>query len=258
MQDRYKATWSDHQSNTWELIGSDWYAGIMAGGIEGLMGEVTDTVMTSPMVPGQVVDHQQINPMTGTLRLGVRTHNGVSAEETWAKFRQGFHHRFPGTLILETPGGPLTARLRRNGVIPAPEEDPSSAGNSLRVEVPVISDDGCWWTEWEQGSEIVTVTNDGDIPIGVEIRWQGSGGVVTMPSGAEFTLPGVPGPRVLNLSPSGAIAVTHVNGVLDREFWKILQRVAYPEGVAIGDTQQFRLPLGATLRWRKGVLDPWQ
>lgn len=259
MADRYELTWISPSGQEWELTSLDWVAGIRAGGIEGLVGEPTDVAVSTPGEAGQVLDSQEYPAMRGTLRFAVRGDGEKSADDVWAELRQSFRHKQYGTLILRGSAyGNLSAATRRGGVIPPPLVDPASEEVILDVDVPVISDEGCWWTDTLTGTGTVTVSNSGDVPVYVKIRWSGSGGVVTLPSGATFTLPATPIPRILHLSSAQSLVVLTDSGVVDPILWKQVRGVALPELVPAEESRTFQLPSGATLEWQLGVMDPWQ
>lgn len=258
MADRYALTWISPDYRSWDITSLDWVAGIRAGGISGLIGEADDVAITAPGVSGQVLDSQQIPPMRGTIRFAVRGDGMASADDTWARLRQTFHHSRYGTMVLsETSFGPLSAKLRRSGAIPPPAVDPASEDVILDVDVPVISDEGCWWTQPISDTGFVTVTNSGDVLVWPEIVWEGDGGQVTMPSGATFTLPSANSLRRLFLDPFESNAVLDADGNIDTEMWTAVRGLP-AEGVPPGKSRDYALPEGAHLEWALGVLDPWQ
>lgn len=259
MADRYELHWIDHTGVQWDITSVGWSAGIRAGGIEGLVGQATDVAVTTPGWHGQVVPSQQIEPLTGTLRFAVRADGHRSADDVAAGLRQSFHHRVPGMLVLQIAGvGTYSTGLRLNGFIPPPTQDPSEDEIILGIDVPVVGDEGCWWADALTGTGMVTVTNPGDVPVRAQIRWQGQGGEVTLPSGATFTLPSATQRRTLLLSAAESMAVLTDSGNLDDSLWKQLRGVALPEIVPPGEARTFALPTGATLQWQEGVLNPWR
>lgn len=259
MADRYELTWIDHTGQEWALTTFDWVAGIRAGGIQELVGEPEDVAISAPGWAGQVLDSQQFPAMRGTLRFAVRGDGNRSADDVWAGLRQSFHHKLYGTLILRVPKmGRLSAKARRAGSIPPPSVDPTSEEVILGVDVPVVSDDGCWWLPAVTGTGVVTVTNNGDVPVWVKIRWQGDGGKVTVPSGASFDLPPAAKPRVLYLSAADSLVVLDEGGNVDQDLWKQVRGVALPEMVPAGEARLFTVPDGAEIEYRVGVFDPWR
>lgn len=258
MADRYGLTWVSPDYHSWNITSLDWVAGIRAGGISGLVGEADDVALSAPGVPGQVLDSQQIPPMRGTLRFAVRGDHSESTDDVWARLRKTFHHSRPGTLVLSnTTFGTLSTKLRRNGAIPPPAVDPSSEDVILDVDVPVISDEGCWWTQPITDEGFVNVTNTGDVLAWPEILWEGVGGEVTMPSGATFTLPTADGARRLLLDTFESNVVLDADGNVDDDLWAAVRGLP-AEGVPPGKSRDYILPEGARLEWSLGVLDPWQ
>lgn len=259
MADRYELQWVDHTGVQWDITSIGWSAGIRAGGIEGLVGQATDVSVTTPGWAGQVVPSQQIEPLAGSLRFAVRADGHRSADDVAAELRQSFHHLAPGLLVLRVQGvGTFSTSLRLRGFIPPPTRDPSEEEIILGIDVPVVGDDGCWWADALTGTETVTVTNGGDVPVRAQIMWQGPGGEVILPSGARFTLPPTIEHRTLLLSAAESMAVLTTTGDLDHTLWKQLRGKALPEGVPPRKTRTFTLPTGATLQWQEGVLNPWR
>lgn len=259
MADRYQLEWVDHTGEVWSISALGWVAGIRADGIEGLVGSPTDVAVTAPGEPGQVVESQQIPPLSGALRFAVRGDGARSAADVAAALRVGFSHRKVGEVRIRGGVlGPLSARVRRAGEVPPPSVDPGSEEVILGLDVPVAADDGCWWTEPVTSTNIATVTNSGDVPVWVEIEWVGPGGRVVLPSGASFVLPAVSEARVLSLSRAESMIVTNADGVVDHALWRQLRGEVLPETVPVDQSRTFQLPEGASLTYRMGVLDPWR
>ncbi|WP_313546404.1 hypothetical protein [Corynebacterium sp.] len=148
-----------------------------------------------------------------------------------------------------------TARLIEP--LPSPDVVPENA-DTMEIDNAFAVPDGAWWEEPSRsGTGTVDVSNAGEVPARIRIRWSGAGGVVTLPSNAVFTLPAVSGERILHLSDDESNAVELPTGELDHATWLALSESVMPEAVPPGTTARFRLPAGASLEWDIGFLHPW-
>jgi len=227
-------------------------------GVDGLVGQVTDTALTAVGVPGQVVDAQQVGPMTGKLSVDLHPTPTSSLSEVVSGWRRAWSHRDAGVLEVSSPTlGPLSARVRLAESMPALPADPSGLLSLEEQEVSVVCDEGVWFSSWQSGTGTVQVVNSGDARVWPRIEWTGSGRV-TMPSGAPAVLPETTAVRILDLDPAESLVVTSTSGVPDYERWRALASAVLPEGVPPGARRTYTLPAGATLRWRLAYLDPWR
>ncbi|WP_306592881.1 hypothetical protein [Corynebacterium striatum] len=254
--DRYEIRYVSPDGCAWELTGREWVAGIKSGGIDGLVGDGDDVVVTRVGDVGQTLDYFQPKPMTGSLMLYLRGGEGKTVGEVWGELRQGFSRTRHGVLSVETQSQVLRALVRLSGPIPAPKDDPSSESVMKDVQIPLVADTCGWWTDLQYASNDVTVTNWGDLTVWPQIAWDGPGGEVILPSGAKFTLPAVSGKRTLSLDHGQAGLITDEHGAVDYALRKSMRGVL-PEGVPAGETRQYKVPSGARLEWRIGVLSPW-
>ena len=223
---------------------------IVLDSLTGLVGEFQDSPLQVVGSPGARVDFRDrvVSPMTGSFTLA------VLSEEQWLTVRRSFSSREYGQLVLDTGERTFSAPVRLAASLPAPGGAPKHGST---VEVSLVSDGefgGVWSREYSSPDNLVTVTNLGDVPIWPEVVWEGSGGNVILPSGASFTLPGVTGSHVLPLARSKSGRVIGPNG-FDRELSRQIDAVG--EQVPVGEQRQYRIPNGAELHWREGVLDPW-
>lgn len=123
----------------------------------------------------------------------------------------------------------------------APPDFTPGCSSVARLQVPVFIPDGVAWSVWAGGTGRVVVTNSGDVVCFPLLVWSGSPGRVVGPSGAGFVLPAAGQPRrEVSLDPLRL----NVPGVL-------------PEGVPPGKEGVWVLPAGVSLKWRRGVLDPF-
>lgn len=223
---------------------------IVLDSLQGLVGEFSDTQIQTVGVPGARVDFRDrvVAPMTGGFDLVV---TGV---EQWLSVRKAFSTSKYGTLMLTVGAKTWSAKVRLSASLPSPGGRPHE-GSIIHVQL--VSDGehgGLWFSTGESDARTVRVTNRGDVPVWPEIEWSGAGGVVTLPSGAQFELPSVSRAHVLPLARHRSGKVTSSRGY-ERAVTKKVNAVS--ESVPVGATRQFVLPEGAKLRWREGVLDPW-
>lgn len=254
---RYKIRYYSPEGHEWVLMGDEWLAGIKSGGIDGLVGDGDDVTIARVGDVGQSLDSFQPKPMTGTLTVLVRGDDAADVDAVWAEFRSGFSRTRQGTLVVESPSQVLSAGVRLSGPISNPDEDPTSGGIVRDVQVPLVADQCGWWTNWLSETGTVTVTNWGDLTVWPKIRWNGSPGTVTLPSGAKLSLPRAAGERVVSLSMAQAGFVTDKEGMPDFKLREQM-RGAYPEGIPAGEKRTYQVPQGAALEWQIGVLDPWR
>lgn len=259
--DRYVISYRGWDGSEWSMTTSEWVAGLQAGGISGLAGNLVDSTADAVDGLGQFVDGQAFGPMTGSLRVAVRSDGDRGVDEVWARFRRAFSPRRDraGVLRVSSPWlGTLSARVRLESQISNPEVAPAPGlGHIINVEVPLICDDGRWLTTPVRDTGTVKIINDGDGMIHPYLRWWGDGGRMVLPSGASFNLPAVSKPVAFWLSRRESLYVVDDDGNPDKATWKWVR--GFPvEAVPEGTERTYRLPANAELFWSKGVLDPWQ
>ena len=257
---RWQVTYFSPAGRAWELSSHEWVAGLRAGGISGLVSAPTVSTFTSLGAPGQLVEAHQIPAASGSLDVFVRSDGVRSATEVWAQLRGEFRARPPlGKLVMMSPSGPATAMVRLSGPLPPPETDDAFA-EVKPLKIPLSIDEGVWWLEPRQvaGARVVDVVNRGDVVVWPELRWQGAGGRVELPSGASVVLPSAATQWRVSLDPLRARSVVDARGVVNVELSNQLRRGLLPEGVQPDRVGRFRLPAGVTLRWCEGVLNPWR
>lgn len=262
MPDRYAVKMLDWRGHEWDFTG-DWAAGIISGGIDGLVGSFVDTAAQPLGFPGQVVLSQHAEPMAGSLTFHCREDGRRQAAQVQADLRAAFSGVAGrrNELVVSSPVGDAHAFVRLNGVVPPPVEDPSWGEVVLNMQVPVICDEGVWWVPAPAAEGDAVVSNFGDVPVWVRIRWSGGGGRVVLPSGASFTLPAVGEERVLYLSRKESLVVRKPDGGIDFDLWAAVRanmRGVSPERVPVDSERRFRLPAGAQIEYEVGVMDPWQ
>lgn len=253
--DRYEIRYVSPDGCAWELTGREWVAGIKSGGIDGLVGDGDDVVVTRVGDVGQTLDYFQPKPMTGSLMLYLRGGEGKTVGEVWGELRQGFSRTRHGVLSVETQSQVLRALVRLSGPIPAPKDDPSSESVMKDVQIPLVADTCGWWTDLQYASNDVTVTNWGDLTVWPQIAWDGPGGEVILPSGATFTLPAVDELHRLPLARSNSGRIFNAADEYDRDMSRKVGAVG--EMVPRGKERVYTIPDGARLEWEIGVFDPF-
>lgn len=229
------------------------------------VGSMQETATTAVGYPGQLVSSQdsQFTPIVGTLQCTVAAEycGGRPVDEVWRDFREDWASTSPenpGWLVLGRGDGPGELQLpaRLNGALPGVGINPSEL-EEIPVPVPVVGDKGQWVLP-HNGTGIVTVTNSGKGFIYPLIRWEKTGGTVTLPSRASFVLPPVTQPRTLNLDYARSFEVLNDAGILDNTLWRTIRGQVIGEGIPAGESRTYHLPPGATLIWSLAFLDPWR
>lgn len=256
---KWDVSYTAYTGDTVELTTPTSPVFITNGGIEGLVGTITESPRTTINTPGHTVTphDQTIMPMTGTLTLRVKG-NPHEAEHHYTRFTNLWHHNptKAGTLHLTTPHGNYhtTARLAPGEAIAPPAIRPGRS-SAPTIEVPIICDRGGWLLT-RSGTGTVAVANPGDTHLWVRVRWQGTGGRFALPSGFSVHLPPTSSPRTFLLSPAESCAVVDDAGVLDDALSSQLWATP-PEGVPPGTTRTFTAPAGARVSWDVLTLNPW-
>lgn len=222
------------------------------GGVSGLVASPSRAGLSSVLFPGQVVGDTVVGPMTGSLTVGLCG----DVAGWWARLLDVWSVHDAGTLELATSVGRFWCRARLSAPLSAPASDMSRSRLVDGVQIPVIVDEGVWWSGPESGTGTVTVTNHGDTMTYPSIGWVGAGGPVTLPSGTSFVLPATSDDRRLRLSDAESLAVVDDDGNLDRTLWPIAGAVA--EGIPRGGTRTYLLPPGATLYAPIAHFNPWR
>lgn len=255
---RYAVAMRDFKNTRWDFTG-EWAAGIKSGGVDGLVGSTADVTAAPLSGVGQVVLSQRVQPIQGAVTFHCRASGDRDAGQVAADLRAAFSPIIgrENTLVVASPLGEAQTQVRLSGPIPDPVEDPSWDEMVLNLTVPLVADEGLWWLAEQSRTGNVTVTNRGDVPAWLKIRWNGAGGSVTLPSGARFALPSTTAPRTLFLTRKHSLVVRDDRGNVDEALWKKL-RSALPEMVMPDKTGRFVLPEGATGLWHEGVLNPWR
>lgn len=240
-----------------DLSASDWETGLRYGGLSGLKAKADITTIQALGQPGQVVESVRFPAMEGTLTVAL-SGKGSPVDRVYRRLCAAFSHTLPGTLRIHTPcHGMVSVQVRLAGFITPPKADLLGEETVDAVEIPLICDQGVWWTQQVTGVGAVDVINDGEIAVAIRIRWKGDGGKVTLPSGMVFDLPPVGDWRTLILDPEESCVVLDDNGQPDYGLWPSKISVV-PELVPPNQTRTFILPTGASAIWRIALTDPWK
>ena len=221
---------------------------IEQGTLTGFVGVFEDTDVQVPGVPGAFVDGRDrvVQPLTGSFAVVVH-----SLDE-WQKVRRGFSTSRVGELVLTHGTREYRLPVRLAEVPQSPGDVPRSGS---RVEVQLRGDGGVWLETRSATTASVTLRNDGDVPVSPTVVWSGAGGVVTLPSGARFTLPAVTGEHRLSLAPENSGRVLTPAGKHNPALSD--QVGAVGERVPVRASRRFAVPEGARLEWELGRFDPW-
>lgn len=234
---------------------------LIEGGLDGLVGSSGDSVTTSTLLTGQRFHGVHTEPMTGSLTCQIAPLSGDKVSDVMRRFRGAWSRHVPGTLIIEDDDlGIFRANVRLSESIAAPFKQPDD-NSSIECVIPLIADEGVWLFRHDSKTDkdgVVKVKNWGDTQLTVRISWKGSGGQVTLPSGATFTLPETSEERILWLDNNKSLMVTDVDEKIDRELWKTVSYQALAETVPMGEEKVFKIPDGAVLIWDVATFDPWR
>ncbi|WP_233426067.1 hypothetical protein [Corynebacterium silvaticum] len=243
-----------------DLSASDWDTGLRYGGLSGLKAKADTTTIQAIGQPGQVVESVRFPAMEGTLTVAL-SGKGGPVDQVYRRLCAAFSHTLPGTLRIHTPcHGMVSAQVRLAGFITPPKADLDLLGEETvdAVEIPLICDQGVWWTQQVTGVGAVDVINDGEIAVAIHIRWKDKGGKVTLPSGAMFDLPPASDWRTLILDPEeSCVVLDDDDGQPDYGLWPSKISVV-PELVPPNQKRRFILPAGACAMWRIALTDPWE
>lgn len=197
----------------------------------------------------------KVGESSGSLTVNVRPAEGRTALENWHRFVSMFEPDDYSTLVLTSPNQRVfrtRVRLAAEGV-PEPE---ITAPVFLALGLPLVRDNSMWSLVTTQDGPTVAVTNTGKTPLFPSIKWT-TGGTVTLPSGATFTLPTVPVARTVTLNHNLFFDVTDHAGKRDVNLWRQINAQVLGEMVPIGATRTFTIPSGAKLITETEVNKPW-
>lgn len=249
----YEMTYVSPDGKSFALTGGQ--IEVAEGGVDKLIGSVKERAYVAVGMPGQLLESHVIEPIRGSLALVIDSTPTKPAEVLVFELRRAFSHRRLGQLAVTTPRGVARLRCRLDGTITDPTEV-HSRSSGLELRIPLVADEGVWKVGPYTGAGKINVSNFGDTTTYLEITWQGSGGPITLPSGATLTLPTTSERRYLLLNPTDSCAIIDDAGGVDHTLW---HQIPYlPEGVPAGGQRTYQLPAGATATWHVSTLDPWR
>lgn len=265
--DGYAVTLTDSRGEQWALTdGSPGRSGVWLMGPPDLRAEVTSGVRATTQQIGARVTGWAIDPMVGTLKLGLWDEKRAGHLEAWSRLARGLSVFADSELAVVTPGhGDAVTRFRVDGGLPMPDTSPANCDPLFEVDVPVISYEGCWrgdrWVVSEASTEWV---NRGDLPARALVRWSGAGASVRVREvGGAFdtgvvALPPAPAGAVAELDLDPAVASrVQVDGVDHPGLWRAMRARIFPEimpgqEVVVSLTGEAEVDLSARLTtpWR--------
>lgn len=238
-----KVTLESANGQSYLLTGTDAESPVLApeDALRELRGVSQRTDLAVPGRAGVLPGMTRYGSIQTEIEFYLRAEDGEQMEQVYKLFRQGWSKTSPSQIVVEAdrPGGPYTLDVVLDRDLPGVSVD-ARRRTQVNLPVSVFNRDGLFRSTLQSGTGTVTVTNGGDTVVYPKIRYSGSGGVVTGPSGASFTLP-------------GASTLTTVD--LDARALRL--DGAFSEGVMPGATGTWQLPAGATLQWHTLVADPW-
>ena len=249
----YEMTYVSPDGKSFALTGGQ--IEVAEGGVDKLTGSVKERAYAAVGMPGQLLESHIIEPIRGALTLVLVSTPTKPAEALAFELRRAFSHHRPGQLAAATPRGVARLRCRLDGTITDPAEV-YSRSSGLELRIPLVADEGVWKVGPYTGTDKTRVSNFGDATTYLEITWQGSGGPITLPSGATLTLPATSERRRLLLNPTDSCAIIDPAGAVDHALWRQIPYL--PEGVPAGGQRTYQLPAGATATWHVSTLDPWR
>lgn len=205
------------------------------GALTSLVGSVSRSDLSRPGRAGVIPGARKAGAISTTVSFLLHDDGPVDLETLWLDFRRGWSASRPSWIRV----GGWSLRVFLDGMIAGPQVFPGAV-SSVTVDVPIFAPDGVFFSGMFTATGDVVVTNYGDVPVWPDLHWKGSGGTVTTPSGATFTLPATGTSRSINLDP----LELRLEGALG-------------ECVMPGKSGRWILPDGASLSWRTAVLDPW-
>lgn len=206
-----------------------------------LSGKSSRSDVAVPARSGVIPGRRRFEPIQTELEFYLHADDGAEMEALYKEFRQGWSDSVASLLRVEAdhPLGAFTLPLLRDQPLPGVPVDMSTR-TSATVMVAVFDALGLFRSEPLSGTGTVTVTNPGDEVVYPWVTYQGAGGPVTTPSGAEFTLPPSVDEVTLQLDPR----TLRLDG-------------AFAEGIEPEATGTWVLPAGVRLGWHILVADPW-
>lgn len=253
----YDISYSDSQGNLWQFSEQLWTVTVERAGIEGMVGKLVDSAVSSTQWGGQVLAHQAPEPMRGALSLVIFAETEHDVDDLYAGLRAAFSPTRRGALnIAGDRFGAHTAMVRLDGNIDSPEVDTDGEQFVAKIKVPLVADDGVWLAEPFSDKGSVTVSNPSPVVMHVGALWSEQSRVY-LPSGWYIELPAVEGRRVVSFDPRTGYTVRDVDGRIDEAATGEVVKTAVPEPVPAGESRAYATTGDAELMWQVPTLDPW-
>lgn len=234
---------------TWNLTGTQSTSNVLAPeeAFTSLVGTSTRSDMALPGRSGTIPGIGRWGPIQTDIPFYLHADTGKEMEEVYREFRQGWNVWRPGgrakpcTLHVHADrlGGEFSLDLWADQPLPGVPVD-MRRRTSTTVTVKAFAPLGLFRSKKHTATDTATIDNTGDETIWPKLRYSGSGGQVTTPSGATFKLPPAATPTLIDTDPQEL----RLDG-------------AFPEGVAPGESGTWLLPVGAVAEWEVLVADPW-
>lgn len=241
MTDQIQVSLTDRWGIQWALTrNAPGRIGVDIMGPVGLATPVERTTRSTTSQVGVTGTSWRAGQMEATWKLGFRG-DDAPLSEVWSMFLRGLSPFSPSVLRVTHRGrGTLTCPIVREADDPEPEKSPYTSGlRSLTVDVPVVSDQGCWHGETVSHHGVSTLSNTGDIDSWPTISWSGAGASVTAPGIGEVPLPDTGGrTAVLETDPAFASRVT-VDGVDAPDLWRGMRGRLFPLPVSAHSTTRW-------------------
>lgn len=207
------------------------------------------------VVPGR----GRITDGSGALTVGFYPEVGRDLREVRRRWIDGW--AFDEPCQLQVVGaereGKYTALVRLDEGREIDQPQTLNFATFFELAMPIVWDKSGWVSKRTRPGPDATITNNGMANAVVSIEW-GSGGTVTMPSGATFTLPYTADRRIITLDRGLSFPVTDLNGTPDKAMQRRLWGRALDEQVKPGQTKTFKGPTGCVFRYELREIEPWR
>lgn len=236
----FSVTMTDSVGEQWALTdGAPGRSGVWLMGPPDLQSKVIAGVRSTTRQIGGRATGWAIDPMVGTLKLGLWDEVGAGHLPVWSPLMRGLSMFDDCELTVVTPGhGDAVTRFRVDGALPMPDRSPANRDSpAFEVSVPVVSYEGCWSGDRVVSTAPVTTwENLGDLPARGLVRWSGPGASVRIRErGSAFdtgvvSLPTAPAGKQAELDLDPAVASrVQVDGVDHPGLWRAMRARFFPE-----------------------------
>lgn len=216
---------------------------------ETLVGQATRSDQVVPSRAGALAGRTRWGVIEQDIQFYLHADTGEEMEQVYKDFRQGIKVWAPDRvqrpkaavleLVTDHPAAPLYLDVWLARPLPGTPVDMRTRTDTT-VAGTLFNRDGLFRTAPKTGTGSVRVENLGDEIIYPRLAGIGTGGTVTVPSGAKFAWPSTGKPVAVNLDPRDL----RLPG-------------AFPEGVPPGGSATYRVPTGVTVSYSTLYADPW-